>query len=78
MIAELDPVALTRDVPASHLESGDVGAVVHAYGTRAYEVEFVTGRGETLAVLTLTPSDIRPLHPLEVLHARSQKPPTVR
>ena len=77
MIDELDPVALTHDLPKSGLESGDVGAVVHAHGTRAYEVEFVTGGGETLAVLTLAPSDIRPLRPSEVLHARIDRPPRV-
>ena len=39
---ELDTVVLVRDLPASGLRSGDLGAVVHTYGTEAVEVEFVS------------------------------------
>jgi hypothetical protein len=50
---------------------GDVGAVVHMYAEgKAYEVEFVTAEGKTVAVLTLTPEDIRPMRSGEILHAR--------
>lgn len=71
VIAELDTVVLTRSIPEHHLESGDVGAVVHVYSHhRAYEVEFVTAAGETIAVLTLTDADIRPMREREILHAR--------
>lgn len=53
------------------LTKGDIGAVVHVYkGGGAFEVEFVTGEGETVAVLTLTPQDIRLMRPREILHAR--------
>jgi hypothetical protein len=70
-IAEHDVVVLTRDVPEHGLRGGDVGAVVHVYGTgAAYEVEFVSGGGQTLAVETLQPTDIRPLSGNEILHAR--------
>ncbi|MBI4097374.1 MAG: DUF4926 domain-containing protein, partial [Candidatus Levybacteria bacterium] len=37
---------------------------------RAVEVEFITAKGKTVAVLTLTPSDIRPIAQDEMLHAR--------
>jgi hypothetical protein len=70
MIAELDTVVLTHPVPECGLTAGDVGAVVHAYPNAAYEVEFVTAGGETVAVLTLRAADIRQLLPSEILHAR--------
>lgn len=55
MIRELDTVVLSHDVEGYGLKAGDVGAVVHCYknGT-AFEVEFVTSGGETIALLTLT------------------------
>ena len=35
---------------------------MHGYGDgKAFEVEFVTAEGRTLAVLTLTQSDVRPV-----------------
>jgi hypothetical protein len=71
-IAELDVVVLTRDLPQHGLCAGDVGAVVHTYSDgKAFEVEFVTGAGTTLAVETLEPDDLRPLGDGEILHARS-------
>ena len=72
---ELDPVVLTRDVPEHGLKKGDVGAVVHCYPDRAtVEVEFVTAGGKTVAVLTLTRGDVRPLESAEILHARDLAP----
>ena len=71
MISELDAVVLTRSIPENSLEAGDVGTVVHVYGGGgAYEVEFVTAVGETVAVLTLTDEDVRPMQAREILHAR--------
>lgn len=71
MIHELDPIVLTRDVPEHGLERGDVGAVVHVYAAgKQFEVEFVTAEGKTVGVLTLGPSDIRPMAKREILHAR--------
>ena len=70
MIKELDAVVLTRDITEHKLQQGDVGAVVHCYSTDGFEVEFVTGGGNTAAVLTLTGDDIRPIGKGELLHAR--------
>ena len=71
MIRKLETVVLTRDVPEHGLRKGDVGAVVHRYTDReAFEVEFVTAEGKTVAVLTLTEGDIRPMASGEILHAR--------
>ena len=70
MFAELQTVALTHDVPEYRLVAGDVGTVVHAYAERrAFEVEFARADGETIAVLTLNETDLRPLE-ADVLHAR--------
>lgn len=65
-------IVLTRDVPEHHLRSGDAGAVVHVYdAAKAFEVEFVTGSGQTLAVATLEPGDIRQVGAGDILHVRS-------
>ena len=71
MIRELDTVALTCDLDEYSLKQGDIGAVVHCYkDDAAYEVEFVTAEGRTIAVLTLNKDDIRPIEGREVLHVR--------
>ena len=51
MIKELDTAVLAKDLKGHHLKRGDVGAVLHIYESgKAFEVEFVTGAGETVAV----------------------------
>ncbi|MBM4273818.1 MAG: DUF4926 domain-containing protein [Deltaproteobacteria bacterium] len=71
MFQELDIVVLKRDIPEYHLKEGDIGAVVHCYRDReTFEVEFVTGQGETVALLTLSPESIRPVMGREILHVR--------
>jgi len=72
MIEELDAVVLTRDLPEERLAAGDVGTVVLVHGTGAgYEVEFTTLAGDTVAVVTLDASDIRPVQGREIAHARA-------
>jgi len=76
MIRELDTVVLARDLKTYGLKRGDVGAVVHCYGDGAtFEVEFVTGEGKTVAVVTL--ADVRPMHREEILHVRTLAPAVV-
>jgi hypothetical protein len=70
MIAELDTIVLTRDLPEQKLAAGDVGAVVHRHAGPAFEVEFITGGGETVALVTLNSGDLRPIGPTDILHAR--------
>jgi hypothetical protein len=68
---ELDTVVLAHDLDRHGLKEGDIGAVVHCYpGGAAYEVEFVTAGGETIALLTLGAEDIRPVGSEEILHIR--------
>jgi hypothetical protein len=71
MMKELDLVALNHDIEDHGLKAGDVGTVVHCYEDNiGYEVEFVTAEGKTVALLTLTESDIRPIQRSEILHVR--------
>ena len=57
MIKEHDCVVLTSDIPDEGLQAGDVGTVVHIHRDgAAYEVEFVTLTGQTVAVATVLPS----------------------
>jgi hypothetical protein len=68
---ELDLVVLTHDIPEHGLLQGDLGTIVHGYADgQAWEVEFVTAEGRTVAVLTLTRVDIRPMGRQEILHVR--------
>jgi len=71
MIQELDSIVLTTDLPKYGLERGDIGTVVltHRSG-EGYEVEFMTLDGETLAVVSLFASHVRPIGRREVAHAR--------
>jgi hypothetical protein len=71
MIQELDSVVLATDLPEYGLERGDIGTVVltHRDG-EGYEVEFMTLDGETLAVVSLFASQVRPIGRREVAHAR--------
>ncbi|MBI4786915.1 MAG: DUF4926 domain-containing protein [Chloroflexi bacterium] len=71
MIQELESDILTEDLPESGLRRGDIGTVVltHRNGT-GYEVEFVTLDGETVAVVTVLASQVRPIGRREIAHVR--------
>ncbi|HUD19102.1 MAG TPA: DUF4926 domain-containing protein [Patescibacteria group bacterium] len=59
MFEELSSVTLTHDIPTHNLSKGDAGTVVHVYANgEGYEVEFFNSMGETIAVLTLSPTDL--------------------
>ena len=74
MIREHDRVVLVAAVPAEGLVAGDVGTVVHIYRDgEAYEVEFTTLEGKTAAVVTLEASQVRPVSPRDLTHARPMK-----
>jgi hypothetical protein len=70
-INEHDCVVLTQDVREAGLEAGDIGTVVHVHGNDAgYEVEFITLAGETVAVVTLRPAQVRSIQSRDVAHVR--------
>ena len=76
MIKEHDCVVLTQDVAAERLEAGDVGTVVHVHqGGTAYEVEFITLTGKTVAVVTLAAQQVRPIAPRDLSHVRPLSEP---
>ena len=70
MIKELDTIVLTSDLPKFGLRAGDLGTVVLVHQHGGYEVEFVTLDGETVAVISLTPEQVRPVGHREIAHAR--------
>jgi glycerol dehydrogenase-like iron-containing ADH family enzyme len=71
MIKEHDRVVLTKAIPDQGLTAGDVGTVVHVHKKgEAFEVEFLTLHGETVAIATLTASQVRPVQKREITHAR--------
>jgi len=59
MFSELDIVTLNHDLIEHNLKKGAVGTILQVYEKgKAYEVEFVNNKGETLAIVTLKGSDI--------------------
>ena len=71
MIKEHERVVLTRDIPEQALQAGDVGTIIHVHtGGRAFEVEFLTLNGDSVAVATVTPSQVRRVKKGEIAHAR--------
>lgn len=70
-IKEHDGVVLTADLPKENLQAGDVGTVVHIYKDgAAYEVEFMTYIGQTVAIVTVEASDVRPIGKWDINHVR--------
>lgn len=70
-VNEHDCVVLTGDLPDENLRAGDVGTVVHIHGEgAAYEVEFTTLTGHTIAVATVDASSLRPVSQTDISHVR--------
>ncbi|GGM92634.1 hypothetical protein GCM10010967_27270 [Dyadobacter beijingensis] len=68
---ELDIIVLTEDLPELDLKAGDLGTIVLAHARNAaFEVEFCTLDGMTVAVETLLPHQIRAINGGEIAHAR--------
>ena len=71
MTKEYDCIVLTQDLPDDGLQAGDVGTVVHVHRDgAAYEVEFITLTGETVAVATVLPFQLRPVGHRDLTHVR--------
>lgn len=70
----LEIVALNRNISEYGLKEGDTGTVVDVYeGGEAYEVEFMTDEGKTIAVLTLNFTDISPKPKINLESHKSDK-----
>ena len=62
---------LKEDLPEHGLQRGDVGTVVFVYDEgAAYEVEFVTFEGETIAVAMVRSDQVRQVGPREIAQTR--------
>lgn len=73
MIPEHSSVVLTEAIPRAGLEAGDVGVVVHVHRNgEAYEVEFMTLDGNTIAIETLTPRQVRAASSRDIPHVRAR------
>jgi hypothetical protein len=72
MIRELDDVILDCDLRKRGLKRGDIGTVVLVHDSgEGYTVEFTALDGETVAIVTLLASQVRPAHKHEIPHART-------
>jgi hypothetical protein len=68
---ELESAVLTSDLPEYGLKQGDIGTTVLVHGDgKRYEVELITLDGETVAIISLLPSQGRPIGRREIAHAR--------
>ena len=73
MINEHAAVILTEDIASAGLQAGDVGVVVHVHRQgAAYEVEFMTLDGGTLAVETLEARQVREASRRDIPHVRER------
>lgn len=70
MLKELETVVLKTDLAEHGLSRGDLGTIVLVHDEHGYEVEFMTLDGETVAVVSLTPDQVRPVGRREIAHAR--------
>ena len=71
MIKEHDRVILKEDLPDQGLVAGDIGTVLHIYRDgMGYAVEFISLKGDTVAVVTLKSVQIRHARLHEIPHAR--------
>lgn len=62
MIKEFETVVLNNDLPGTSLHSGDRGVVVMVYNEgEAYEVEFFSPDGKTIAVETIEAAKLHPI-----------------
>ncbi|MBL8156801.1 MAG: DUF4926 domain-containing protein [Anaerolineae bacterium] len=67
---ELDQVVLLVDLPDFHLKVVDVGTIVDVTPNgRQFTLEFFNYSGDTLAVVPVAPSQVRPLRDQEVMSA---------
>jgi len=71
MIEEFALVALTIDLPPYHLKAGDMGTVVDVVkGGEAFVIEFATILGKTVAVVEVSPVQIRRVEQGDIANVR--------
>lgn len=72
MLAILETIIVTVNIPDYQVLAGDIGTVVEIYPAPnlAYEIEFVNPNGTTRALLTLAADQVRRLSAADVLTTR--------
>lgn len=71
MYKELDIVVIKFSKPEHNVYKGDIGTIVNVYKSGdAYEVEFNTYSGESIALITLKPEEIRNINKNERISVR--------
>ena len=71
MIEEHANILLNEDLPQDGLHKGDIGVVLHIHQDgEAYEVEFLTMGGSTVAVRTLQSSLVQAVDSRMIPHVR--------
>jgi hypothetical protein len=70
VLSEHETAVLLRDLPEFGLKAGDMGTVVLVHPAKGYEVEFMTLTGRTVAVMSLSADEVRPIARDEIAHAR--------
>lgn len=73
MIPLYDQAILMIDLPKDALKAGDVSVVVQVYEAGvAYDVEFFTLAGHSIAIITLEAHQVRAISSHDMLHARER------
>jgi hypothetical protein len=72
----LERAVLTVDLPKEGLRAGDIGVVVEHYSANGdtpegYELEFLSARGDTIAVVSVPASAVRGVREREILAVRA-------
>ena len=66
------PIVVTESISEHGLEKRDVGTIGAVYTNgKGYEIKFTTYTGETIAVITVSSHQIRPLGEKELMSSRS-------
>ena len=72
MFKEHERIVLISDILEEGLVAGDVGTIVHIHpGGEAFVVEFMTLDGNTAAIATVLPSQVRLVTDKDITHARN-------
>ena len=78
MFKEHEQIMLTEDVfgdEREELKSGDAGTIIHIPPNQeALVVEFMSLDGDTLAIATVLPSQVRPVTNADLIHAKTVLP----
>ena len=74
MYNEHDLIVLTTDLPDKGLITGDVGTIIHIHRNgEAFEVEFLSLEGDTVAITTVLESQARGVSNRDITHARQME-----